>query len=731
MGEIRMNKKILTILTVSLLMCGPMLTSPVLAMPPILRPYQFIKATLEGADPRTVDPALCYDTASAELIMNCYDTLMFFDGERMDSFLPQIAESWTIENIIGETSPEGLPWYYRYTYKIRTDVPYHNDAYGYVTPADVEYCFERLMVMDMDEGPAWTLYEPLLNGSSATYVSQTYYDPENSLADRALIGMMIDHAIESDATYVWFNLAFPGAYAQFTQILCQPWTGIYPKQWCLDLARANWDGVFGTTWWDYHNPQIPPLDDPTPVECGAGPFMLTTLDRFLMQWTAAKFDNYWRGWPANWPLFGSARPRGYVKEIVVSWAWPWAVRNVMFLNGDVDFCAVPRNSTGVVLGQPGIRSTYPLPSLALDALFFNFDINPDTPYGPIYGYGVFGEAGIPRDFFGNAIWGINNRKAFAYAFNYTGYLANATLGEAIQPATAIIPGLPEHDSTVPRYTCNPSLAAAEFMAVPGLWNTGFNITVAYNQGNLMRQTAAQILKTEIEALNPKFHVMIMSLNWSEFLRAKTMRCLSAFISGWQADYPDSNDFANPFYYSFGAYARWQGYSNPAMDALVETGARTPSGAPRTAVYRLIQLLAISDCPSVPLSQPMGGRHFEQSWVVGWYYNPLYGDGYWTGDETIYFYPLWKWYYTPHSDFAVTPPAPTANYLPYDVNYDGKTNMIDIGTTAASFGAIYGPPMSTRWIFRCDFNNDRKIDMKDIGTVAKNFGKTSGTWTPPP
>jgi hypothetical protein len=57
-------------------------------------------------------------------------------------------------------------------------------------------------------------------------------------------------------------------------------------------------------------------------------------------------------------------------------------------------------------------------------------------------------------------------------------------------------------------------------------------------------------------------------------------------------------------------------------------------------------------------------------------------------------------------------------------------MVDIGLTAASFGAVYGPPTSPRWICRCDFNNDRKIDMRDVGRVASSFGKTSTPWTPP-
>jgi len=61
----------------------------------------------------------------------------------------------------------------------------------------------------------------------------------------------------------------------------------------------------------------------------------------------------------------------------------------------------------------------------------------------------------------------------------------------------------------------------------------------------------------------------------------------------------------------------------------------------------------------------------------------------------------------------------------------STRALDIGTAAASFGTIYGPPTSPRWIYRCDFNNDRKVDMKDIGGVPQNFGKTSAKWTPPP
>jgi ABC-type transport system substrate-binding protein len=81
------------------------LMASVRAVPPITDRLHLKVATIEGGSPETVDPAWAYDTASAELIMNVYDTLIIFDGEHLDRYLPSIAESWTMQQI-NETSPE-------------------------------------------------------------------------------------------------------------------------------------------------------------------------------------------------------------------------------------------------------------------------------------------------------------------------------------------------------------------------------------------------------------------------------------------------------------------------------------------------------------------------------------------------------------------------------------------------------------------------------------------------
>jgi hypothetical protein len=59
--------------------------------------------------PVTIDPAACWDTVSGELLMNMYDTLVVFDGEHLDKYLPQLADTWAVQNIAGVTSPDGLP----------------------------------------------------------------------------------------------------------------------------------------------------------------------------------------------------------------------------------------------------------------------------------------------------------------------------------------------------------------------------------------------------------------------------------------------------------------------------------------------------------------------------------------------------------------------------------------------------------------------------------------------
>jgi peptide/nickel transport system substrate-binding protein len=704
------------------------MAAPAYAFPPINEPYNLVKGVFMG-QPETVDPAFCYDTASGELIFNVYETLLLYDGEYVDRFMPQLGINWTVENITGSVSPEGLPWFYRYTFRIRSGVSFY-DIEGHVyplSPEDVEYSFERAMVYDAY--PAWMFYTPLLNATGADDLVK--YGPQFNLSTPEgviNVGKAIDHAVESNDTHVWFNFVYPGIYPPFLRILCQPWSSILSKTWINEymrgtLGRKDWSGDWGdyTEWINYHKLEQSPLDYPYPIMCGTGPYILDTLSDLDRYWKVVRNRNYWRGWPADFPVNGPSKPVGWVETFKVTWEYDQQTLKTKFLNGEIDICDVCRD----VYCSPGIRRYYPLLPLEIsDSVFFVMNVSLITPYMKVYPPGEFHEDGIPSDFFGKPDWGIHVRKGFAYAFNYSRFIQEAYGGEAKQPATAIIPGLPYWDPTIKGYYCNLTKAAQEFQQVPDLWDTGFTMTIIYPAGAVPRDIAARIFKENIEGLNPKFHINLLELVWSDYLKALSNHWLALFEMGWLPDFPDPHNFAYNFYNSEGVFPKFQGYKNATMDALVEEGVKYSDGLKRLLIYSQIQKLAVEDCPNVPLVQRIIS-HYERDWVVDWYYNPAY--------PGIYAYVLWKWYYVPHAlqETTPTPTHPICDYLPCDVTYDGKVDAKDIGKICKCFGSSPGPPIHPRWCFRCDITNDRKVDAKDLGVVCKYFGKTSPPWQPPP
>lgn len=585
--------------------------SQMLASAEVQNVNEMIVATIEGGRPETVDPAWCYDTASAELIQNVYETLIFFDREKIDQFVPVLATSWDV-------SSDG----FTYIFKIRgTDgteppVKFHNG--DTLTTEDVEYSFERLLVQDRDGGPVWMFYEALLDCHSSR-------DEEGSIVVTA---EQIDNAITRNATHVTFHLAIP--YPPFLQILSAGWACIVNKDWCAELG--DWPGTWDN-WAYYNKPEISPIDTqnmdaPGPhvdAMCGTGPYYFEYRDGNLKEWSIHKFDDYWRGWPAP-------EANDFVERAKVTWHYTWEDRRDMFLAGEIDSVHVPRQNIAEVLDQPGVRCIYPLPDLICFAMFFTFDIDTASPYMGVPGGlapSMLDESGIPPDFFSD----IDVRKGFAYSFNYTKLIDEAFLGEASQPATPIIWGLPFHNPAQEKYSLNLTKAEEHFRAAWNgqLWDTGFNVTICYNLGNLARQKACEIIKPNVESLNPgKFHINIAGIPWgTEYLPQMVRGQMPIFIIGWLADFSDPHNFAYPFMHSSGAFAHWQRYANATVDAPVEAGIRELNVTERKQIYYDLQSVYHEECPSVPIYQTRG-RRFERDWVQGWYYNPVvYGNVFYT------------------------------------------------------------------------------------------------------
>jgi len=296
---------------------------------PFKNPGTFVEQTI-GQDMDSLDPAWIYDTMSGQHVGYIYETLIYYDGESTGDFVPVLATEW-------ELNSEDLTL----SFKIREGVHFHNG--DLLTPEDVEYTFERAMVQDRPGGPEWMFFQPLIGG-------EVYGLDDTTFA-------AIDAAVEVDGDSVVFKLS--GAYWQiaFLQVLCGQWASIVDKSWCI--AQGDWDGTEA----DIDRVKHPQDAGDTALydlTNGTGPWKLNLWEHGI-QFKAERFDDYW----------GDPAPFDY---IITQWVDEWTNRKLALLNGDADLVYVPATNFDEMDEVEGLTVYKDLPSLSIDAFFFNMAI---------------------------------------------------------------------------------------------------------------------------------------------------------------------------------------------------------------------------------------------------------------------------------------------------------------------------------------------------------------------
>lgn len=369
-----MNKKTLSLIMVSLLLTMASI-QVVSAHPPAsggvpTDPDHFIIDRENNL--QTVDPAWANDATSQEIIQNVYDTLIFFDRDYslgpygaglINKFVPRLAIN------LGFVTPINVPipglsipktFVQQWNFTIRTGVMFHDGSI--MTPADVEYSFERLMVQDRTGGPSWHIYQYLLGVSSAPNPS---VEPNWDIA--------IDMAVEAvPPNNVIFRLVKPPSPNAFRQALSQTWASIVEKAWAV--AKGDFDGNWGAGWatiWNtWHDPSVSFIEGDM---MGTGPYKF---DYWISTaWSVIQFAGYWDGWPAR--VSDDPASSLYTQRICgpilrATWYYitSWATREAMFQLGVADETDVPTANILDVLGYypgaPGLptgdvwhRKTYP------------------------------------------------------------------------------------------------------------------------------------------------------------------------------------------------------------------------------------------------------------------------------------------------------------------------------------------------------------------------------------
>ncbi len=547
--------------------------------------------TLRFADPNSLDPAFAYDTASEEVIYpNVYETLIGYDGTVLSSYVPRLATQVpSLGN--GLISKDGLT----YTFPIRKGVRFHDGSL--LTPEDVRYSMLRFMLQDPDGGPGWLLLTPLIG--------------EESTRDRGKINVTYDEVartVTAAGDNVVFHLKRP--YGAFLSIIAA-WSFVMPKAWAV--AHGDWDGG-AATWQRFNNPKIQDRYAFDHMN-GTGPFKLESWDRQAKQVTLVRNDAYWRG-PAT------------LARVVIRVVPEFTTRRLQLQQGDADLIQVDRPQQSQVEGLAGVVIRDDLPQLIILAWHFNLKIDPTA--NPDLGSGKLDGNGIPPEFFSD----VHVRRAFAYAFDYQTFIRDGYRGKAVQPNGPIIQGLLGYNPALPKYTFDKAKAIAEFKEAWGgkLWDAGFKFTLTYNTGNTTREIGSRVIKDAVEALNPKFKIDIRNLQWSSFLQNTNAHKGTMYALGWVVDYPDPDDFAQPFLSSKGDYPKRNSYANPEADRLVQEAAAASDPAKRKELYRQLTQIAYTDVPAIYAAQPTAFR-VMRSWVHGWYWNTVYG-----GED---YYPLSK------------------------------------------------------------------------------------------
>jgi peptide/nickel transport system substrate-binding protein len=607
--------------------------------------------TATFGDPETLDPALDYETAGGSIVFNVYETLIFYNRENPTEFVPQLAEEVpSVDN--GGISADGKT----YTFKIRKGVKFQDGTD--LTPDDVAYTLQRGLLQGGTSSPQWLLTEPFLGAGTsdiAELVADGAYvdDPAGlATADPAQLEEVckkVTDAIVADpaANTVTLNLA--QSWGPLLATLANNWGAVQSKAWVM--AGGGWDGDC-KTWQNFYGKTSDQLGE-TPLgttAMGSGPFKLD-------HWTPGEEivltanENYWRTEPA-WEGGPTGAPA--LKKVIIKNVTEFSTRFAMFEAGDTDNLVVgsqadyPQADTLVGLecqkttddckeidANKSVAVIKGLQSISRTDMFFTFDINTQGGNNLI-GSGVLDGNGIPPDFFSDA----HIRKAFAYCFNYDTLLQDVMLGEGVRSTTVFLPGMLGDNPNAPYYTYDPAKCTEEFKASTltsadgkSLWDTGFRMTVAYNTGNTQRQTMAQILQTELAAVNENFVIEVTGLPWPTFLKNQRASNLPIFISGWLEDIHDPHNWIVPYTYgTYGGRQKLPDDIKAKFQDYATRGVTAPTPEARQAIYDEFNQFWFDTASCIPMFVATG-RRYNQRWVQGWYSNPIY--------PGTYYYPISK------------------------------------------------------------------------------------------
>lgn len=540
-----------------------------------------------GAEPSTLDPIHTNESYGAEVILNVYENLIAFDRGSMTEFVPLLAtEVPSEQNGLIAQDADGNS---TINFPIRENVLFHDGTE--LTPEDVAYSFQRVMIHSHPNSQADTLLQIFLDVSDLDELASEIGDQascERVKSSVKVIGSSVILTVLRPVDYVLTTITLGNALGSITN-----------RNYVME--NGGWDGDCAS-WRDYYalSQEDLALHDRAN---GTGPFRLE-------RWTAGdelvlvRHEDFWQG---------PAKLAGVRFQVIPE----IGTRKLLFEEGDLDIIVADRSIESQLAGRPGIRGMTHLPSISNTSANFGMDMEPTA--NPFIGSGQLDGNGIPPDFFSD----IDVRKGFSYAFNYSQLNDEVLEGRAVQSRGPIPWIVPYHNAENPYYVHDLDKAKEHLQRAWNgeLWEKGFRMTLIHNAGNITGQAISEILKENLESLNDKFIIETQAIQWPTMIDHFQNKRVPIFAVTWSAGAPNPYQFIYPYLCKEGLIG---GPSRidvvfDICDRIKEAQLETDLDR-RRELYFEFQRLATEQATSIFLSDQTASR-WQRTWVDGWMYNP--------------------------------------------------------------------------------------------------------------
>jgi ABC-type transport system substrate-binding protein len=552
-------------------------------------------------DPKTLDPSVSYTTLEApitSLISPAFYRYRFYSRQKYDTELNLGAAMPTVEKLTPAKKGDAVE---RWTYRIRHDLRYQDDPCfkdgkgRAITAQDIVYSFQRMADASVNCPVSSFVSDKIVGWEE----DSKRFDKDKSAYDKPMRGVYVDPK-DPYAFIIELNQPYP----QLKYLMAMSFTAPQPRE-----AVEKYGDQYGL----HH-----------PISCG--PY-------YLKEYVPRDHMLLWRNPNAPKEIFPTeadpefadvkadfGKPTPFLDGIYLAVMQEAVTNYNLFQQGYFDTLGVSAANASIVPAANGLTQEMKDRGIKLNK---NVGLSVDYMGFNMEDALVGGYTPEKRKL----------RQAISLAVDSGRYIDVITQGMAEPSHWIIPPGLAGYDPKYqnPYRLYDPKLTKAkQLLAEAGYPNgvdskTGQRLTVIYDNYATTSdlKQIVRLHQSMIEQLGIK--VELRTTTYAEFQDKVNKRQVQMFGFGWNADYPDAENFTFLLYGPNAAPGpNATNYNNPEYNKLFEQMRSMTDSPARLAIIQKMRDLSVEDCPWIYVDYP-ATRTLVQPWVKNNYSSPIAND----------------------------------------------------------------------------------------------------------